>query len=315
MENSILITLVSLGCSWTYGVGSGYDPDIHNTDYPHEYSLQEYEIIKGENWPDYDNFLKNRKNEEYFDSDVWKELKEFHLPTALSEIAWDEDINNRHSFRGLIANNLQITNSNYSAGGSSNEQQFDAMSKIFGNPKKRKKFLDKKPVVMWGITSTARIFRNNQSKMLPKQIDTNFNEDNEEELYSALYVKLYYDHEQEVANLSNQIELWNIIFDHYDVPVIWFDTFNTHKYSDPPRNFLQGGDLLTQMLKIGKIKYKNFFNVYHFSSWEDDDPRITAAVKAKLLNPYSFHPTKQGHKVISEILLPHIKELNKTYYN
>jgi hypothetical protein len=150
---------------------------------------KKYEIIKGENWPDYDNFLKNRKNKEYFDSDVWKELKKFHLPTALSEIAWDEDINNRHSFRGLIANNLQITNSNYSAGGSSNEQQFDAMSKIFGNPKKRKKFLDKKPVVMWGITSTARIFRNNQSKMLPKQIDTNFNEDNEEEFIQCIVCK------------------------------------------------------------------------------------------------------------------------------
>ena len=323
-------TLVTLGCSWTFGVGVGYDETTMGNSrvittmkkFPYNYTEQEYDNIKGADYPTYEDFVKNRKNKNFFSDFVWQELLTASEPADDSEknykdIAWNKTIADEYSFRGIISKSLGLKNYNFSSGGSSNDKQFNIMSEIFSDTKKREHFLDKKPIVLWGITSTARIFRNNKSIMLSvtdKNLDTN--SDNEEELYSALYVKLYYDHEQEVANLSNQIELWNIIFDHYDVPVIWFDTFNTHKYPRPPRNFLQGGDLLTQMLNVNKSKIaKMIGKYYHYSAWVSDDPRIDEGIKLKLLNPISMHPTKTGHNLISQILLPHIKELNKTYYN
>ena len=317
-------TLVTLGCSWTFGVGVGYDETtmgIWRRKFPDNFTEQEYNFLKGANYPTYQDFVKNRKNKEFFKDSVWKELltasKFDDRITNFNNIARDKTMADKHSFRGIISKSLDLKNDNFSSGGSSNDHQFNIMSKIFGDAKKREHFLDKKPIVLWGITSTARIFRNNRSIMLSIIGDDNVvGANNEEKLYTSLYTKLYYDHEQEVSNLSNQLELWNIIFDHYNVPVIWFDTFNNHKYPHPPRNFLQGGDLLTQMLNVNKSKIaKMIGKYYHYSNWSSDDPRIDEGIKLKLLNPISMHPTKQGHKVISEILLPHIKELNKIHYN
>ena len=322
-------TLVTLGCSWTFGVGVGYDETTMGNSrvittmkkFPYNYTEQEYDIIKGADYPTYEDFVKNRKNKNFFSDFVWQELLTIiesddiddDRKKKYADIAWDETIVKKHSFRGIISKSLDLKNDNFSKGGSSNDMQFNIMSNIFGDTKKREHFLDKKPIVLWGITSTARIFRNNKSLKLSvtdKNLDTN--SDNEEKLYKTLYTKLYYDHDQEVANLSNQIELWNIIFEHYDVPVIWFDTFNNHKYPHPPRNFLQGGDLLTQMLNVNKSKIaKMIGKYYHYSSWRSDDPRIDEGIKLKLLNPISVHPTKAGHNLISQILLPHIKELMK----
>ena len=310
-------TLVTLGCSWTYGIGLGYDEttvDIQRKTFPNNFTEQEYNFIKGADYPTYQDFVKNRENKIFFKDFIWQELLtaskfDDRLINFTSKTTADE-----HSFRVLISKSLDLNNDNFSAGGSSNDMQFNIMSNIFGDTKKREHFLDKKPIVLWGITSTARIFRNNKSIMLSAE-HGNIGS-TQEKLYKALYTELYYDHEQEVANLSNQIELWNIIFDHYNVPVIWFDTFNTHKYPCPPRNFLQGGDLLTQMLNVNKSKIaKMIGKYYHYSAWVSDDPRIDEGIKLKLLNPISMHPTKTGHNLISQILLPHIKELNKTYYN
>ena len=74
------------------------------------------------------------------------------------------------------------------------------------------------------------------------------------------------------------------------------------------------GDLLTQMLLYEDItitipEIPLYKKLYHFSSWVNDDPRITAGVKHGLLNPISFHPTKTGHKVLTEILSPYIEKL------
>jgi len=322
-------TLVSLGCSWTYGVGVGFDEStmwnsedgIQNKKFPYNYTKQQYNNIKGAEYPSYEDFIKNRKNKDFFKNHIWEELLDYAKTATIdseyffkkySKISHNKSIADEYSFRGIISKSLDLKNNNFSSGGSSNDMQFFQLARIFGNPIKRKKFIESKPIILWGITSTARIMRNDRSFLL-----THSESDSKElQEYIRLYLKLgFYNHDESLEDLSYKIEIWNTIFENYNIPVLWFDTFNTHDYKIKPRNFLTDGDLLTQMLKISKTKYKSFLNLYHFSSWIQDDPRITAAVKAKLLNPHSFHPTKQGHKVISEILLPHIKELNKIYYN
>ena len=308
--------LVTLGCSWTAGVGVGYDETAmwdpeHGRDtekIPFNFTEQVYDTIKGRDYPDYNDFVKNRNNKPFFKKFVWKELLDYskyaHDRRIYERIAWDGNINDQYSFRGILSKYLRVENVNFSQGGSSNDQQFHHMYKIFGNPEKREQFVKRNPIVLWGITSTARIFRNNQSIFLREVTDKTSDKD----LYASLYVKLFYHHDECVATLGNQIEFWNIIFEHYNIPVIWFDTFNTHKYPCAPRNFVQGGDLLTQMINRNKSKVSKIFStVYHNSDWQIDDSRVTEGVRLKLLNPISHHPTKTGHKLIAEILRPYVE--------
>lgn len=267
--------LLTLGCSWTRGIGSGYYP-----------GLTKFEFTN-------------------------------------TDIARRDSINDRYSFRGLISQKYNLENQNFSVGGSSNEEQFFRLSEIFGNDSKRKNILEKKPIVLWGITSTARIFRNNQSYILNsitpgvmRMLDETRPNDEELKsllqdqmlLYEALYYKLFYKHSKSIDNLEIQINFWNTIFENYNIPVLWFDTFNTHEYKTKLKNFLPNGDLLTQMLELKNVRYKKT-STYHFSRWKVDDPRIIAGVKSGLLNPFSYHPTKLGHEIIAEILDPYIKEL------
>ena len=301
--------LVTMGCSWTYGSGVGYDKNLHFTPdkYPAEMSEDEFKNIAGDDYPTYVDFLKNRTNKKFFKENVWKELTEDLTSNIIGtkqfkKIAWNKKICDSFSFRGLLSKEYKIKNLNYSIGGSSNDEQFFHMENIFGNPKTRKEFIKQKPIVLWGITSTGRIFRD-KSYMLKPEYEADHIKD-----YLSSYLKLgFYNHKKSCKSISNKIEMWNIIFNHYNIPVIWFDTFNTHKYSSKLENFLTGGDLLTQILKRYKLKFRS--NSYHLSLWLNDDNRIQIGVENELLNPISFHPTKKGHEAIKDILSPYIKSI------
>jgi hypothetical protein len=220
-------TLVTLGCSWTAGVGAQYLPGDTELHYKEKYG--------------------------------------------------DQKVTNLYSFRNILAQKFNLLNFNISVGGASNDYNFEKLGMIFGDAKKKQQFLDSSPIVLWGITSTARIYRNEKTVWLrynretsimlfleepyingPSNEDLKFILNDQEVLYSSLYLKNYYDHNKEVTRLANLIEVWNDVFAHHNIPVIWFDTFNTHNYYNSPRNFLQGGDLLSQMLAYKKIKYKQY---------------------------------------------------------
>ena len=59
-------------------------------------------------------------------------------------------------------------------------------------------------------------------------------------------------------------------------------------------------DLLSQMAIQHGMSIMD--NRYHLSTWQDDCNRITHLTKLGLLNPYSNHPTKLGHKCIADLL-------------
>ena len=268
---------------------------------------------KGENWPTFDEWISGKYT---CTKDIQQELDLFEqniskiLPTEdfSYRVSRKASVCNKYSFRGLLSKELGVQNLNFARGGSSNQQQFDNLLKLFGDTSKREHWLSQNPVVLWGITSTARIYRNQQSIFLPREYEESHQTD--EDRYLKLYTQLYYDHDECVEDLGNNIELVNCLFEKYGIPVLWFDTFNTHKYPNKPRNFLKAGDLLTLMLKYCNIKYKRGW-FYHFSDVRSDDPRITAGIENGLLNPYSKHPTKKGHEILYQILYPHVKELYK----
>lgn len=265
-------TLVTFGCSWTYGVGAHYTKDLSESEY-----------------------METRNS---------------------------EDIVFPYSFRGILSKKFSLTNHNLSKGGASNEYNFETANEIFGDSEKRKRLLDSKPIVLWGITATPRIYRKSKNLFLPHNRpqsilyflddpsyiqnpsldDLKYILNDQEFLYCALHLKLFYDHDHEVRKLANLIQIWNDIFDFHDIPVIWFDTFNTHNYYNHPKNYIAEGDLCSQLLKHQKIDIKSGKKWYHLSEWCDDDPRITAAVKNDLLNPFTYHPNQTGHQIIASLL-------------
>lgn len=69
-------------------------------------------------------------------------------------------------------------------------------------------------------------------------------------------------------------------------------------------------DMLTLMLEKHNLSASN--SKYLLSNWSfglDETEAISLAVKNKLLNPHSTHPTVYGHQVIAEILEPEIQKL------
>jgi hypothetical protein len=283
-------TLVTFGCSWTYGVGAYYT-----------------------------------------DNDVTNLEKDTTPPSSGPGKFWDLSEIEPYAFRTLLSRKFNLENINYSEGGASNDYNFYTFETIMGDKNRREQFLSSTPIVLWGITSTARIFRNDVEDNRYKNFhlrDSNsmffLNEDyhpdmndtellqfikelstNKRRLYLSLHAGLYYDHNEEVTIIANKMKIINDVLSFYNVPIIWFDTFNTHAYYNSPDHYIPT-DLLSTMLNNEKI---NFKSRYHLSSWTNDDQRISKSVKRGLLNPKSFHPSKLGHEKITDILTPYIEQL------
>lgn len=67
---------------------------------------------------------------------------------------------------------------------------------------------------------------------------------------------------------------------------------------------LPSRDLLSQLcLKTG---ISDMDQNYHESSWEIDSNRVKFLLNQKLLNPFTFHPTRKAHEIIAEMLGPHV---------
>jgi len=196
--------------------------------------------------------------------------------------------------RSLISDELNLNNINFARGGRSNQYNFRKAREYFTTPIKTD------AVVLWGITSTARteVF----------DIEKNGYQNIKFDIHGKDYPNLMdaYDHTNEVKILAENMLLWNDYFKFHNIPVIWYDTFNSHDYPHKIENLIPD-DLLSTMLAINNIQYDTKW--YHLSSWTNDDPRITKGIDNKLLNPISFHPSKLGQEKIASILMPYVKDV------
>ena len=98
------------------------------------------------------------------------------------------------------------------------------------------------------------------------------------------------------------LEIKNICLEQYKEPLFKHDKIKNLIFKDKnPRDLLS---LLA--IKNGKL---DIDNNYHSSVWQIDSNRIEYLVDIGVLNPYSYHPTQQGHIQISEMLAPYIESL------
>jgi hypothetical protein len=153
------------------------------------------------------------------------------------KIAWDQDLCNSFSFRGLLAEKLNLTNLNFAEGGSSNQRQFRIAKDFFFSDRFteiKKKY--NKIIVLWGITSTAR----NELYSAEQESYVNFpyNGRKGNKVQSSLsplisqFPKYCYDHDHSIYELTRDIKMFNFIFKGLGIENLWFDVFNHHDYVD-----------------------------------------------------------------------------------
>jgi hypothetical protein len=229
----------------------------------------------------------------------------------LKKVAWTSESED-HSFRVKLSQAYGLTNINFAKGGSSNARNFRLARELFANKERLEQIKKNDTIVLWGITSTAR----NEWWDLAANKYRNFKIGHHSPItnagntsYGEIYAKYIYNHQVEVKHLAEEMILWNDLFKFHGIKNIWFDTFNTHKYPMEINNLIRPADLLTTMLQHKKIKLTSIQRLtYHMSSWHEDDPRITLAKQAGLVDPFTLHPSARGHTLIAEILSPFIEE-------
>jgi hypothetical protein len=224
------------------------------------------------------------------------------------KIAVDNDICGKESFRGILANEYGLDTFNLAHGQSSNQRQLRLIKKFFISAKGLQARNDYDSIiVLHGITSTAR----NEMYINELKQLTNFKYDNPEFIkWSTPIIEHFYDHDNEVALLADEMNFMNLFYNAAGIKNIWFDTFNHHNYPIKINNLLEPGhmyrDLMSSM--ASSLGFTDFEQDYHKSSWVTDSNRIQFLLDKNLVNPISLHPTKQGHIEIAKIIS---KQLNQ----
>ena len=250
--------LVTLGCSWTRGVGVAYKKGMKEDEY-------------------------KSKNDD--------------------DILCDE-----LSFRGLLTKKWKCTNLNFSQMGSSNDRQFRRATTYF----KRKP--RERVIVLWGITSVFRheiwLTKNHQGKsgyqnvlyghgmnrdvnMKHKRFDVNH------------HLEWHFDKKQKIKELSHKMRHWNLFFEGMGIENYWFDTFNHHDYPIPIDRMLFNNRKYRDLMSIlcEDLEFDNYDpDEYHVSQFNNDDSRrMRFLEKKELVNPYSYHPTREAHARIAKL--------------
>ena len=224
----------------------------------------------------------------------------------------------KYSFTTLLCKKYKLDHVDISAGGAANNSQ----------ARKLKRYLLANDlndtIVMWGITSIYRdemyftdtkkhhSFQPNQKVDLRKTGRSNWCGPKE-------HFNLHFDEEMAISLLTSDICHWQKHFELAGCEQMWFDTLNTITYAEYRGHSLHkpfcempypcNKDLLSQ------LAYKNGWDPvddkYHSSDWRADCDRIKLLEQKGVVNPYSFHPTRQGHEQIAEILDP----IFEKYYN
>ena len=283
--------LITFGCSWTAGKFSWYNSDISFED-------QEPKDVRV--------LTKSYKG------------KVTITPEELNEYKTKE---NEYCFRTILSKRYDYVNINFARTATSNSSQFREAEEYF-NKNDYKKYDD--VIVLWGLTSTSRIeFWKREQKKYHTYFLTH-----DKDLENIIR-KYNYDHDVEVKRLSTRIEHWDNYFKMIGIKNYWFDTFNHNDYEYKSPNMIMSDENPRDLSSLLCKKEGLLFNdeCTHLSKWnsncnkpgftiDSDDyqtkkNRVKFLTGKKLVNPISFHPNRQGHILLADIL---DKFVNFCYY-
>ena len=259
---------ITFGCSWTFGEGSGYEEGM---------TLKEYEKIQ-------------------------------HDEKICWENGWRKHVVDHFNFGEHL---------NFGVGGSSNDKQFRLAKQFFVS----KKFKDlyqkyKNIIVLWGITSVTRydvwiketgkyehIFLKDSSRTGG---DWNPKEFGRSSDWMSYYINKFCHWEPtRIRELEREFLFWNQYFKLLRIKNYWYDTFSSFKYNIYVPNFFDMNKRRRDMLAQITNNHRNYTNTPKLIWGFEDFPY---AVKNNLINPYSYHPKKDGYKLIGKHLISKLEE-------
>ena len=198
------------------------------------------------------------------------------------------DLMNKYSFRGILSERLGFENISFASGGSSNQRQERLATEYFNTNS------PEDTVVLWGITGVGR-----NELMIDGKLENIMYTYNDPHV--RYYHEHFYDEKTELEKLGNMMVHWNKFFEAYHIPNLWFQTFNTYRFSQKIDRLLPR-DLLT------RITHPHVRDM-HQSAWKLDSKRIQEAKNKGYVNPYSLHPTKETHVKLADILEKPLREI------
>ena len=263
------MNLITLGCSWVFGIGSYFDAEN-----PVDRVTYNTTFRKGSAY--------RQSGEEFEDDTCW---------------------------RNKLCDELNLTNINLSRGGSSNQSQFRRATKYFAENE-----VDwQNTVVLWGITS---IYRDelwfNRLKSYSSVAFSQANIDPTNRLREKkrtgfdtyAHFEEHFDEKVFMTELKNNILHWQHYLDLLGVPYAFYETLNTTgAISNPALE----EDMCTTLARRSGWRGKK--DKFHFSDWFDDCNRIQRLMEIGMVNPYSFHPTRQGNLDIVKFMKPIVEKM------
>tara|TARA_R110002126_G_scaffold204516_1_gene351906 strand:+ start:6 stop:782 length:777 start_codon:yes stop_codon:yes gene_type:complete len=223
---------------------------------------------------------------------------------------WDSTKNVINAYRTVLSTKYNLVNLNFSEGGSSNQKQFRLAKEFFGSTE----FLQLKNdhqtiIVLHAITSTARneLYSVNQKTL----VNRHYAQPEADDPLFPTVLKYSYDHDNEVKQLTMEILFWNSYYKSLGIKNVWVDTFNHHAYNKHIPNLIAEDKDPRDLLSM--LCFKNGMQSpdtkYHKSNWKIDSNRISYLMMRGVVNPYSYHPTKEAHIQIADYLSPSIEAL------
>ena len=158
-------------------------------------------------------------------------------------------------------------------------------------------------VVLWGITSLVRNEHPINGKLVNYMYSTKTQDKFSDEVKYAIgyHYDHFFDEKLELVRINNMMIHWNKFFEAHKIPNLWFQTFNSYRFPHPIERLVPR-DLLTN-LTHPSVRDE------HLSDWKMDSHRIRDAVRKKLVNPHSLHPTKETHVKIADMLEPYLRDV------
>jgi hypothetical protein len=296
--------LITFGCSWTFGVGASYEPGMSPTEYRKithcvgnypfrsllcdDYNMQNLNFSVGGS----SNQEQFRTAENFFCSNDFCQLRDQYdkilvlwgLTSVFRNEAYFNDNKQLRSY--FYTNNLPLSKAIIM-------DHFDSQNEINLLSKKINfwnKFFDVLDIKnIWFDTFNHHDY----DGIIPEKI------------------------QQDYANYSGQQwPSWQQfksgdftgIPDHVQKEILDKDRWDFYKYFGICGNkklFKEHSyprDLLSQLAIQNGMPTVD--NTYHLSDWDVDSDRVAFLVDKGILNPYSHHPTKQGHRHIANMLAP-----------
>lgn len=298
--------LVTFGCSWTFGIGAGYYPGMSLREYranTGNIGMYPFRSLLCEDYNMYNvNFSKGgssnqeqfRAAEDFFSSDDFCRLRDKYseilvlwgLTSVLRNEAYFPEnkrvesyfYTNRSSLsKAILANHFD----------SQNEVNLVARKINFWNS-----FFDLVNIKnLWFDTFNHHDYHN----CIPENIQQQYAEFRGEQWPSWQQFKT-----GDLAGTPAEIQAEILNRDRWNFYrfVGACGTKRLFKENSHPR------DLLSQLaIQHGM---SNVDEQYHLSDWEIDSNRVKFLIDQGILNPYSHHPTKQGHRCIAKMLAPEL---------